>query len=405
MQRRLIDFGSTVQAGKINEISKTFFMSGILSTTPVIEVARNDAIKINPFRLITPDGIVFIEDETQEIDISLTVDSKNYTIILRHVLSETSGGTAGNIELVEDFAAIDFFDDATVLGWLKYTGGSTPLDSTMIYLPRSLKILESSTDSSSVYSFVPPMNNKWINQGVTTGVIITDGFDGQKLYTSVKNTNTVILTNIVKFIPIVNGKYPPSIIHVTGKADYQANLIVTVFDEHGTEYIPKNNFIVNSDWSTFDMKLPNVNGLSVFQPNTTWILKLEFQLNPNKEIKIQSICVSDYNLPVLSSGEFSYADFNYPYTFERLSSVIAEWNPTTGLPVSPTLGNRYISTYTANGWTINNIYEFNGTVWVETIIAVVNDNTYVVNISSIDVDKVFNGIEWTNEVPAHKILV
>jgi len=43
------------------------------------------------------------------------------------------------------------------------------------------------------------------------------------------------------------------------------------------------------------------------------------------------------------------------------------YDPTGGLPADPTVGDRYISDATANGWTIDYIYEWDGTSWVESI--------------------------------------
>ena len=46
--------------------------------------------------------------------------------------------------------------------------------------------------------------------------------------------------------------------------------------------------------------------------------------------------------------------------------IDAWWDPTAGLPVNPEIGDRYGSDATANGWTIDYIYEWNGTEWMET---------------------------------------
>ena len=43
------------------------------------------------------------------------------------------------------------------------------------------------------------------------------------------------------------------------------------------------------------------------------------------------------------------------------------YDPTGGLPADPTVGDRYISDATANGWTIDYIYEWDGTSWEESI--------------------------------------
>jgi hypothetical protein len=54
-------------------------------------------------------------------------------------------------------------------------------------------------------------------------------------------------------------------------------------------------------------------------------------------------------------------------TFDWLAPPIDDWwDPTAGLPVDPDVGDRYGSDATANGWTIDYIYEWTGEEWVET---------------------------------------
>ena len=61
------------------------------------------------------------------------------------------------------------------------------------------------------------------------------------------------------------------------------------------------------------------------------------------------------NLSFVRSGEW------------MLPPVERWYDPTDGLPADPEVGDRYGSDATANGWTINYIYEWDGTEWVETI--------------------------------------
>jgi len=46
--------------------------------------------------------------------------------------------------------------------------------------------------------------------------------------------------------------------------------------------------------------------------------------------------------------------------------IISFYDPTPGLPIGPAVGARYIATATANGWTINHIFEWDGAAWVDT---------------------------------------
>jgi len=45
------------------------------------------------------------------------------------------------------------------------------------------------------------------------------------------------------------------------------------------------------------------------------------------------------------------------------ASVLSRYDPTASTPPTPGTGDRYISTATANGWTIDYIYEYNGATW------------------------------------------
>ena len=61
-----------------------------------------------------------------------------------------------------------------------------------------------------------------------------------------------------------------------------------------------------------------------------------------------------------------YVD-NYVAGLSWQAAVKNFFNPTGGLPVGPTLGDRYISSASANGWLINDIYEWNGATWTHTV--------------------------------------
>ncbi|MBN1130286.1 MAG: DUF2793 domain-containing protein [Chitinispirillaceae bacterium] len=73
-----------------------------------------------------------------------------------------------------------------------------------------------------------------------------------------------------------------------------------------------------------------------------------------------------------------------------IEPVIDIYDPTPGLPADPGEGDRYIASATANGWTDNNIYEWNGLAWVE-VTALKGLACYV-----LDEDEIytFNGTSW-----------
>ena len=71
-------------------------------------------------------------------------------------------------------------------------------------------------------------------------------------------------------------------------------------------------------------------------------------------------------------------------------SVLDRFDPTSGLPGSPSTGDRYIATATANGWTADNIYEYNGSTWDETAVS----EGMASWVEDEDVVYIYNGSAW-----------
>ena len=71
-------------------------------------------------------------------------------------------------------------------------------------------------------------------------------------------------------------------------------------------------------------------------------------------------------------------------------SVLDRYDPTTATPSSPVAGDRYISTATANGWTADHIYEWNGSAWINTT----PNEGFAVWVEDEDVIYVYNGSTW-----------
>ena len=74
----------------------------------------------------------------------------------------------------------------------------------------------------------------------------------------------------------------------------------------------------------------------------------------------------------------------------RIADVKNLWDPTAALPAGPEVGDRYIATATANGWTDKNIYTWNGAAWIAT--------APVLNMQATVEDKnaqyLYDGSDW-----------
>lgn len=76
---------------------------------------------------------------------------------------------------------------------------------------------------------------------------------------------------------------------------------------------------------------------------------------------------------LLSTAPLSVSDLPMIYW---MPPVLDFYDPTSGTPSGPSIGERYISLATANEWTKDNIYEWNGSIWIQTS-AVNGLNVYI----------------------------
>jgi hypothetical protein len=73
-------------------------------------------------------------------------------------------------------------------------------------------------------------------------------------------------------------------------------------------------------------------------------------------------------------------------------SVKDRYDPTGGLPGTPSSGDRYIATATANGWTIHHIYEYNGATWDD----ITPNEGFWLWVEDEDMYYAFNGTSWVS---------
>lgn len=97
-----------------------------------------------------------------------------------------------------------------------------------------------------------------------------------------------------------------------------------------------------------------------------------------------------------------YVDLLVSGVLTPLVSVLDRFDPTSATPAAPSTGDRYISTATANGWTDDNIYEWNGASWDETVAA--SGQTTLVEDENILY--LYTGSDWVKQasVVAHNDL-
>ena len=73
-------------------------------------------------------------------------------------------------------------------------------------------------------------------------------------------------------------------------------------------------------------------------------------------------------------------------------SVIDFWDASGELPSDPTIGDRYVCSVSGNGWTKNNIYQYNGATWDE----YVSETGWLVRVINLSKTYMFDGDNWVD---------
>ena len=99
-------------------------------------------------------------------------------------------------------------------------------------------------------------------------------------------------------------------------------------------------------------------------PTSADLLMIEDAADANRK---KQITIGD--LPLLpppahaASHEPGGSDEIFPVFYK---AVLSAFDNTAAVPAGPAVGDRYIAGFTAHGWTLNNIYEWDGASWTET---------------------------------------
>lgn len=131
-QRRFVNFGTDADASKIKAISATLSAPQLLrATEPFLQAVAPDQLVCQPHSVIFDSGIILDETEQQVFTIPTTFAAADFTLAYEHVDEDVIGGTAAILELRSGL--LSTVADGVILGWVRYAGGSVPLDSSMVF--------------------------------------------------------------------------------------------------------------------------------------------------------------------------------------------------------------------------------------------------------------------------------
>jgi len=138
-QRRLNIFGDLIDTADLPEMISNIMSPGRLTGNDFI-VAASDYMNITPGSCLLPDGVLVIENETKSLVIPNSSLATDYTVIYQLEDTITLGGSPAILRLLSGIKRQEDFLDGTILGWIRYPGGSIPISQSFFIQPSTLRI-------------------------------------------------------------------------------------------------------------------------------------------------------------------------------------------------------------------------------------------------------------------------
>lgn len=133
VQKRFNNFGTSADAGKTKDMNQQLFAPAVLrADTPGILAAPPSQVILQPHSVIFPSGLILVEDEAISVDITTGFSSADFTISYEHTDVDQIGGAAAVLRV--DSGLLQVVTNGVILGWVKYPGGSVPIDASMIFI-------------------------------------------------------------------------------------------------------------------------------------------------------------------------------------------------------------------------------------------------------------------------------
>jgi hypothetical protein len=305
-QQRFINFGDTVLADRINQISTAIVEAGVLSGAE-FSVFDSDTLAVGPNSVMLP-TLLLEESVSTHITIPPTQGPIGYTIVYEHTNQNVQGGVAALMDKKTGIFSFGDLENTVILGWVLYPGGSIPLNESFFIEAPKLQIANPTTFPSDI--MLPPYLDKIHVQsesepvGSITQTDVFDKFDfladpiqAGKAYLELENTSvdTEIIQHLFPFVVVTT---PPDRLIAEVSAELAVSVTIELIAEDGTVFEAANNNINNTS-NLFEFREMPVIGMddSLFAPDRPYFVSLTSQIAPGKKAFISLVGTNINFLP------------------------------------------------------------------------------------------------------------
>jgi hypothetical protein len=307
-QQRFINFGDTVLADRINQISTAIVEAGVLSGAE-FSVFDPETLAVGPSSVML--RTLLLEESVStyiQLNYGLSAGAKDYTVVYEHQNQNVQGGVAAQMLILDGIFSFGDLENTVILGWVRYPGGSVALNTSFFIEAPKLRIENPTTFPSDI--MLPPYLDKihvqreWATPGSITQTDVWDStvdvnfnITYLKAYLELENTaaNEQSIQHLFPFYVVTT---PPDRLIAEVSAELSANVKVELIAEDGTVFSAVNNEFNNTS-NLFEFREMVVEDMdtSKFAPNRPYYVSLTTQLNAGKKAFISLVGTNINYLP------------------------------------------------------------------------------------------------------------
>jgi hypothetical protein len=311
-QTRYVNFGDTVLAQRINEISTAIVVPAVLEGAEMSVGLGGKSVNIAPHKVMLNE-LLLIEDATINLVVgdTLPVDPTDYTVVYEHNNQQVQGGVPALLLIIEGLVGFDTLANTIVVGWIRWTGVGTALQPEMFIEAPKLQITNPTEFTAD--TIVPPFVPRIYVRATTPDpgdIVATDVFDvvafgaGQvgAAHMELDNTSPSDINTITHLFPFVAGIEPPNRVIIEANVPLGGSVEVSLVDEEGTQYpaitVAAGTIINTSSQYEFrEVQILNVD-TTKFAQNRPYYVQVFTQLNSGKQAQISIVGASSNFLPI-----------------------------------------------------------------------------------------------------------
>lgn len=297
-QKRIEDYGAPVVASSLKILSDSLAgQAAVLSGYDFIADAAN-RLRINPGVAITHEGVIIIEDEAKTLEVANSSLPVDYTVYYLHEDDEISGGVPATLTLDTGlFTETEI--NGVILGYVRYPGGAVPLSQSHFVqgVPLQIGVIQPNSENSDW--LVPIKSHGYMTTSTSGGTIdLTDTWDisgsQPEMYLKLMNNDTSTGTVVLTF-PFKVQDISYAIVQMTLATDINAIVTPNFIDSDGTVHSLS---VTYSGEPTFNLKTIDIPRDAVQTANTLVYLQIEMSLAVTRQVKLKSLGLNKYNLPI-----------------------------------------------------------------------------------------------------------